>query len=66
MSPSSPILITIDSNEAARPRADLIRKAIETDDRFCLSNGRLDTPFDIRFVSIPIGFSSSLQHSWNS
>jgi hypothetical protein len=49
MSPSSPILITIDSNEAARPRADLIRKAIETDDRFALSDGRLDTPFDIRF-----------------
>ena len=43
------IHVTIDSNEAMRPRADLIRKAIETDDRFCLSNGRLDTPFDIRF-----------------
>ena len=43
------IHISIDSNEAMRPRADLIRKAIETDDRFCLSNGRLDTPFDIRF-----------------
>ena len=43
------IHLTIDSNEAMRPRADLIRKAIETDDRFCLSDGRLDTPFDIRF-----------------
>jgi hypothetical protein len=43
------IHISIDSNEAMRPRADLIRKAIEADDRFCLSNGRLDTPFDIRF-----------------
>ena len=48
MSPS-PILVSLDPNEVARPRADLIRKAIETDDRFCLSNGRLDTPFDIRF-----------------
>ena len=43
------IHVTIDSNEAMRPRADLIRKAIETDYRFCLSNGRLGTPFDIRF-----------------
>lgn len=43
------IYVSIDSNEAMRPRAELIRKAIETDDRFCLSNGRLDTPFDIRF-----------------
>lgn len=43
------ISVSIDSNEAMRPRADLIRKAIEADDRFCLSDGRLDTPFDIRF-----------------
>ena len=43
------IYVSIDSNEAMRPRAELISKAIETDDRFCLSNGRLDTPFDIRF-----------------
>lgn len=49
MSPSSPILVSLDPNESMRPRADLIRKAIETDDRFCLSNGRLGTPFDIRF-----------------
>lgn len=42
-------MVSIDSNEAMRPRADLIRKAIADDDRFCLSNGRLDTPFDIRF-----------------
>lgn len=43
------IHLTIDSNEAMRPRADLIRKAIETDDRFCLSDGRFETPFDLRF-----------------
>ena len=43
------IHLSIDSNEAMRPRADLIRKAIETDDRFCLSDGRFETPFDLRF-----------------
>jgi len=43
------IHLTIDSNEAMRPRADLIRKAIETDDRFCLTDGRFETPFDLRF-----------------
>ncbi len=43
------IHISIDSNEAMRPRAELIRKAIEADDRFCLSDGRFETPFDLRF-----------------
>ena len=43
------IHLSIDSNEAMRPRADLIRKAADTDDRFCLSDGRFETPFDLRF-----------------
>ena len=46
------IHVSIDSNEAMRPRADLIRKAIETDDRFCLSDGRFETPFDLRFECV--------------
>ena len=46
------IHLTIDSNEAMRPRADLIRKVVETDDRFCLSNGRFETPFDLRFECV--------------
>ena len=43
------IHLSIDSNEAMRPRAEAIRKAIETDDRFALSDGRFETPFDLRF-----------------
>lgn len=43
------IHLSIDSNESMHPRAEQIRKAIETDDRFCLSNGRFETPFDLRF-----------------
>lgn len=43
------IRVSIDSNEAMRPRAELIRKAIETDDRFRLSDDRFETPFDLRF-----------------
>ncbi len=46
------ISVSIDSNEAMRPRADLIRKAIEADDRFCLSDGRFETPFDLRFECV--------------
>ncbi len=42
------IRVSIDSNEAMRPRAELIRKAIETDDRFELSDDRFETPFDLR------------------
>lgn len=49
MSPSSPILITIDSNEAARPRADLIRKAIETDRHFKEIPPDEPIPFDLEF-----------------
>jgi hypothetical protein len=41
------IHVSIDSNEAMRPRADLIRKAIDTDDHFEESPG--ETPFDLRF-----------------
>lgn len=43
------IHVSIDSNEAMRPRAEAIRKAIETDDRFQLSDDRFETPFDLRF-----------------
>lgn len=43
------IRVSIDSNEAMRPRAAAIKKAIETDDRFCLSDDRFETPFDLRF-----------------
>lgn len=43
------IRVSIDSNEAMRPRAEAIRKAIETDDRFCISDDRFETPFDLRF-----------------
>ena len=43
------IYVSIDSNEVMRPRAELIRKAIETDDRFALSDDRFETPFDLRF-----------------
>ena len=46
------IYVSIDSNEAMRPRAELIRKAIEADDRFCLSDGRFETPFDLRFECV--------------
>ena len=41
------IYVTIDSNEAARPRADLILKAIASDDHFEEAPG--ETPFDLRF-----------------
>jgi hypothetical protein len=41
------IHLSIDSNEAMRPRAEAIRKAIETDDHFEESLG--ETPFDLRF-----------------
>lgn len=53
MSPSSPILITIDSNEAARPRADLIREAVEKDEHFYSPIGdKSNLPFDMRFISM--------------
>ena len=38
---------SIDSNEAMRPRADLILKAIASDDHFEEAPG--ETPFDLRF-----------------
>jgi len=39
----------MDPNEAARPRADLIREAIEKDEHFEY-NGSSELPFDLRFV----------------
>ena len=43
------IHVTIDSNEAMRPRAGLIRKAVEKDDRFTMAYDMVETPFDLRF-----------------
>ena len=43
------IHVSIDSNEAMRPRAEAIRKAVEADDRFALADDRFETPFDLRF-----------------
>ena len=43
-----PIFVTLDNNEAMRPRAEKIEYAVEADDRFFLANpGEL--PFDLRF-----------------
>ena len=43
-----PILVSLDTNEAMRPRADKIEQAVEADDRFFLgSPGEL--PFDLKF-----------------
>ena len=41
------IRVSIDSNEAMRPRAELIRKAIAADPHFEEASG--ETPFDLRF-----------------
>ena len=41
------IHVSIDSNEAMRPRAELIRKAIAADPHFEEASG--ETPFDLRF-----------------
>ena len=43
----SDIIVSIDSNEAMRPRAEAIRKAIASDPHFEEAPG--DTPFDLRF-----------------
>lgn len=43
------IHVSIDSNEAMRPRAGLIRKAVEKDDRFTMAYDMVETPFDLRF-----------------
>jgi hypothetical protein len=48
----SPILVSIDSNEAARPRAKSIREAIEKDDHFYTPIGdKASLPSDLRFMS---------------
>ena len=46
---SPPILVSIDSNEAMRPRADLIRKAIDSDDNFKEIPAVEPMPFDLEF-----------------
>jgi hypothetical protein len=51
MSPS-PILVSIDPNEAARPRVDLIRGAVEKDEHFYSPIGvTASLPFDLQFIS---------------
>ena len=50
MSPSSPILITIDSNEAARPRAAKIVEACGPDTRHFVWNPAESLPFDLKFA----------------
>ena len=45
----SPILVSLDSNEAMRPRAEKIEQAVEADNRFSLLNP-VEHPFDILFM----------------
>ena len=46
-----PILVSIDPNEAARPRAESIREAIEKDEHFYSPIGeKASLPFDLRFI----------------
>ena len=53
MTSSPPILVSMDSNEAARPRADLIREAVEKDEHFYSPIGdKSNLPFDMRFISM--------------
>jgi hypothetical protein len=48
-----PILVSIDPNEAARPRAELIREAVEKDEHFYSPIGdKSNLPFDMRFISM--------------
>jgi hypothetical protein len=48
---SPPILVSMDPNEAARPRAELIREAIEKDEHFFKPIGeKASLPFDLRFI----------------
>ncbi len=52
MTSHHPILVSIDSNESMRPRAELIRKAIEKDEHFFSPVGEnASLPFDLRFIS---------------
>lgn len=46
----SPILISLDTNEAMRPRADKIKQAVEADDRFLIWRTSEDLPFDLQFI----------------
>lgn len=50
MSPSSPILVSLDPNEAARPRAKYVREAVADDEHFYSPIGeKASLPFDMRF-----------------
>lgn len=51
MSPSSPILVSLDPNEAARPRAKYVREAVADDEHFFSPVGeKASLPFDLRFI----------------
>lgn len=51
MSPSSPILVSLDPNEAARPRAKYVREAVADDEHFYSPIGeKASLPFDLRFI----------------
>ena len=48
---SPPILVSMDPNEAARPRAELIREAVADDEHFYSPIGeKASLPFDLRFI----------------
>lgn len=51
MSQPSPILVSVDTNEAMRPRAAKIEQAVKADDHFELSGNSGDLPFDLRFTA---------------
>ena len=52
MTSPHPILVSMDSNEAARPRAKIIREAIEKDEHFYFPIGeKASLPFDLQFIS---------------
>lgn len=51
MSPS-PILVSLDPNEAARPRAKYVREAVADDEHFYSPIGeKASLPFDLQFIS---------------
>jgi len=51
LSPSSPILVSLDPNEAARPRAKYVREAVADDEHFYSPIGeKASLPFDLRFI----------------
>jgi len=51
--PASPILVSISSNEAMRPRAEKIKTAIAGGEHFRLVAGTSEPPFDLCFLMAP-------------